>query len=89
MMLINNYVIITDCYLIFKSMTFMMISSKKYIIRVAKLFSIIMKIFDNVETNIYKIRKMSNSKTFINKMFLELFTHHVYMKKNGFCKKDF
>jgi hypothetical protein len=33
MQLINNYIIITDCYLIFKSMTFMMISSKKYIIR--------------------------------------------------------
>jgi hypothetical protein len=67
----------------------MMVNSKKYIIRLAKLFSIIMIIFDNIESNIFKIRKLSNNKSDINKLFLELFAHHIYMKKNGFCKKDF
>ena len=86
--IINNYIFITEIYLIFKSMSFLL-NSTKSIIKIAKLFSYIMKIYDKIENSIYKIRKISNNLNDFNKIFLSILSHHIFMKKNGFCKKDY
>jgi hypothetical protein len=58
-------------------------------IRVSELFSNIIKVYDIIEFNIYKIRKISSGETLINKLFLKVLSFHIYIKKNGFCKKDY
>jgi hypothetical protein len=85
---IENYISMTEIYLLLKSMTFLL-NNNKSIIKIAKLFSCIMKIYDKVEESIHKIRKISNNSTYLNKVFLTILSHHVFMKKNGFCKKDY
>ena len=85
---INNYISVTEIYLILKSMSFLL-SNNKSIIKIAKLFSCVMKIYDNIDLSIHKIRKISNNSTEFNKIFLSILSHHIFMKKNGFCKKDY
>ena len=85
---INNYVSITKIYLILKTTSFLLVGNKP-IIKISKLFSYIIKIYDIIEISIYKLRKISNNKTEINKIFLDILSHHIFMKKNGFCKKDY
>ncbi len=85
---IEDYIFITEIYLIFKSMSFLLISGKP-VIKISKLFSHIMKIYDTIENSIYKIRKISNNLNDFNKIFLSVLSHHIFMKKNGFCKKDY
>jgi hypothetical protein len=85
---IDNYIFITELYLILKSMTFLL-NSNKSIIKIAKLFSYIMRIYDLIENSLHKIRKISNSLTDFNKIFLTILSNHIFMKKNGFCKKDY
>ena len=85
---IENYISMTEIYLILKSISFLL-NNNKSIIKIAKLFSCIMKIYDKIDISIYKIRKISNNFTFFNKLFLSILSHHIFMKKNGFCKKDY
>lgn len=85
---IEDYIFITEIYLIFKSMSFLL-NSGKPIVKIAKMFSYIIKIYDTIENSIHKIRKISNSLNDFNKIFLSLLSHHIFMKKNGFCKKDY
>jgi hypothetical protein len=85
---VDTYISVTEIYLILKSMSFLL-SNNLPIIKLAKLFSRIMKIYDLIDESIHKIRKISNTSTEFNKMFLSIFSHHIFMKKNGFCKKDY
>lgn len=85
---IPNYIFITEIYLIFKSMSFLL-NSNKSIVKIAKLFTCIMKIYDKIEISLHKIRKISNNSNDFNKIFLSILSHHIFMKKNGFCKKDY
>ena len=85
---INKYIFLTNLYLILKSMSFLLDSGKP-IIKIAKMFSNLMKVYDKIDNSIHKIRKISNELTELNKTFLKILSHHIYMKKNGFCKKDY
>lgn len=85
---IDIYIFLTNFYMIIKSMSFLL-SSGKPIIKMAKLFSIIMKIYDKINDSIHKLRKISNESSELNKVFLLILSHHIFMKKNGFCKKDY
>jgi hypothetical protein len=85
---IEKYIFMTNLYLIIKSMSFLL-NTDKSIIKIAKLFSVIIRIYDKIENSIHKLRKISNTKTEINKIFLKILSHHIFMKKNGFCKKDY
>ena len=78
----------TELYLLLKSTSFLL-NNNKSIIKIAKLFSHIMKIYDKIDSSIHKIRKISNNSTDFNKIFLTVLSHHIFMKKNGFCKKDY
>jgi len=86
--LIKYYIIATEIYLIFKSMSFL-IDNYKFVIKLSKFYCQIIKIYDVVESSIYKIRKISNYNSFFNKSFSVVLSHHMFMKKNGFCKKDY
>lgn len=85
---IEKYFFLTEFYLILKSISFL-VNSQKTIIKISKLFCYLVKIYDGIEENIYKIRKISNETNCLNKLFLNILSHHIFIKKNGFCKKDF
>lgn len=84
----NKYIFLTNLYLILKSMSFLLEPGKS-IIKIAKLFSNLMKVYDKIDETMYKIRKISNKTSDINTFFLNILSHHIFMKKNGFCKKDY
>lgn len=84
----NNYISLMEIYLIIKSISFLL-HGEKPIIKIAKLFSKLTLIFDLIDNSISKIRKLSSKTTELNKMFLFVLSNHIFMKKNGFCKKDF
>ena len=85
---LEKYFFLTEFYLILKSITFL-VNSQKTIIKISKFFCYLVKIYDGIEENIYKIRKISNDTNCLNKLFLNILSHHIFIKKNGFCKKDF
>ena len=85
---IELYTFLSEYYLIIKTLTFLL-NSNKYIIKISKLFSHLIEVFDKIENNIYKIRKISNGVNPFNNLFLKILSHHIFIKKNGFCKKDF
>ena len=85
---IEKYFFLTEFYLILKSISFL-VNSQKTIIKISKFFCYLVKIYDGIEENIYKIRKISNDVNCLNKLFLNILSHHIFIKKNGFCKKDF
>jgi hypothetical protein len=85
---IEKYISLTEIYLMLKTMSFLLVGNKT-IIKIAKLFSNIIKIYDEIDVSIHKIRRISNSCTELHKIFLIMLSNHIFMKKNGFCKKDY
>jgi hypothetical protein len=85
---IENYKIICNIYLILKTII-IYYHPKQYILDVCKIFCYIIDIFDLISDNLNKIKKISYDTNFvINKYFLELYSHHILLKKSGFVKKD-
>lgn len=85
---IENYKLICNIYLILKGIS-ILYNPINYILNICKIFCYITDIFDIINDNLNKIKKISYECTFIiNKYCLELYSHHVYLKKNGFLKKD-
>ncbi len=84
---ILKFKIILQLYLIFKSFVYLYINNE-YITKLSKLFSLIITNYDEIENNIHKIRKLSNKNTLFNMIFLELNSLYLFIKKNGFCKKN-
>ncbi len=77
-----------NIYILFKSFTIYYLN-KDYCIKLSKLFSLIIYNYDQIEKHTYKIRKLSNDNTEFNKIFLELNSIFIYIKKIGLCKKNF
>jgi len=85
---IENYKIICNIYLILKTII-IYYHPKKFILDICKIFCYIIDIFDLISDNTNKIKKISYDTNFIiNKYFLELYSHNIYLKKTGFIKKD-
>ena len=85
---IENYKIICNIYLVLKTII-IYYHPKKFIFDICKIFSRIIDIFDIISDNTNKIKKISYDSSFIiNKYFLELYSHNIYLKKTGFIKKD-
>ncbi len=85
---IENYKIICNIYLILKVIS-IFYNPKNYIDNICKIFCYIIDIFDIINDNLNKIKKFSYEYTFIiNKYILDIYSHHIYLKKNGFLKKD-
>jgi len=85
---IENYKIICNIYLILKTII-IYYHPKQFILDICKIFCKIIDIFDLISDNTNKIKKISYDSSFIiNKYFLELYSHNIYLKKTGFVKKD-
>jgi hypothetical protein len=85
---IENYKIICNIYLILKTII-IYYHPKQFILDICKIFCYIIDIFDLISDNNNKIKKISYDSNFIiNKYFLELYSHNIYLKKTGFVKKD-
>ena len=85
---IENYKIICNIYLILKTII-IYYHPKQFILNICKIFCNIIDIFDLISDNTNKIKKISYDSNFIiNKYFLELYSHNIYLKKTGFVKKD-
>jgi hypothetical protein len=85
---IENYKIICNIYLILKTII-IYYHPKQFILDICKIFCYIIDIFDLISDNTNKIKKISYDSNFIiNKYFLELYSHNIYLKKTGFVKKD-
>ena len=52
------------------------------------LYSDIVNIYDEIYKSIYKIRKLSSSRTSIKQIFLDLMVAFIYVRKQGFFKKN-
>ena len=64
------------------------LKENKFINKLINIFSNIIFIYDSIENNIYKIRKLSNSKSNLKELFAKLNISHIYIKKNGFIKSS-
>jgi hypothetical protein len=85
---IENYKIICNIYLVLKTII-IYYHPKQFILDICKIFCYIIDIFDLISDNTNKIKKISYDSSFIiNKYFLELYSHNIYLKKTGFVKKD-
>jgi len=85
---IENYKIICNIYLVLKTIIIYH-HPKQFILDICKIFCYIIDIFDLISDNTNKIKKISYDTSFIiNKYFLELYSHNIYLKKTGFIKKD-
>ena len=84
---IQNYKILCEIYIILKTIN-LKFNDNEFIFKICKLYSIIILIYDNIHDNLSKIRKLSNNKTEINKLFLELHCTYLYLKKIGIMKKN-
>jgi hypothetical protein len=85
---IENYKIICNIYLVLKTII-IYYHPKQFILDICKIFCYIIDIFDLISDNTNKIKKISYDSSFIiNKYFLELYSHNIYLKKTGFMKKD-
>jgi len=85
---IENYKIICNIYLVLKTII-IYYHPKQFIFDICKIFCYIIDIFDLISDNTNKIKKISYDSSFIiNKYFLELYSHNIYLKKTGFVKKD-
>ena len=85
---IENYKIICNIYLVLKTII-IYYHPKQFILNICKIFCYIIDIFDLISDNTNKIKKISYDSSFIiNKYFLELYSHNIYLKKTGFVKKD-
>ena len=62
--------------------------NSELILKIIKLYSIIINIYDNIHAYIHKIRKLSNNKSEINELFLNINCIFLYIKKIGIFKKN-
>jgi len=84
---ILNYKIICEIYILLKMISLNYINSE-LILKIIKLYSIIINIYDNIHAYIHKIRKLSNNKSEINELFLNINCIFLYIKKIGIFKKN-
>ena len=64
------------------------LKENKFINKLINIFSNIIFIYDSIENNIYKIRKLSISKSNLKELFAKLNISYIYIKKNGFIKSS-
>jgi hypothetical protein len=94
---INNIIIaiqqlklLINIFIILRCIKFMLVQlPNNFFIKIVKLYSLIIYNYDEIDININKIRKLSNNYTLTNKIFMELNSLYLYIKKIGFLKKNF
>lgn len=91
-MLMENYKIFVEIYIVLKFIVFKNYS-KTYFISIlipnlCKMFNLIIGIYDLIDNHIYKIRKLSCSKSELDKLFKKINTIYIYIRKRGYLKKN-
>lgn len=88
--IIEKYKIIIEIFSLIKIIEFKFLSSNKnIIIKHIYIFTILIDINDKIHDNLYKIRKLSNSKLNCSILFKNLNSCFIYIKKQGYLKKNF
>ena len=86
---INKYKSLIEIFQVIKVIGIKFYSDdKNFILFIRLFFSIIIEIYDTIQENLYKIRKLSNSKSNLSKLFSILNTSFIYIRKQGFFKKN-
>ena len=85
---INDYKYFVNIYIIIKCII-ISYNLKELILKNVRIFTNLIHIYDELNNNIYKIRKLSNNKNDFDKMLNELNSLFIYIKKQGFFKKNF
>lgn len=85
---INEYKKILHIYLIAKSFK-LLYGSQEYVIKLSKLFTLLIYLYDLVDLNIFKIKKLSNKNSGFNNVFLKFNSIFKYIKKIGLLKKNY
>ncbi len=85
---LKKYYKLIDCYLIIRCIK-KHYFNENFIIQIVKLFGQLIYFFDQIDKNIYKIRKLSTGNNEQNKIFLKLNSTYLYIKKIGFFRKNF
>ena len=88
--IIEKYKIIIEIFSLIKIIEFkFLLLNKNIIIKHIDLFTILIDINDKIHDNLYKIRKLSNSKSNCSILFKNLNSCFIYIKKQGYLKKNF
>jgi hypothetical protein len=92
LMLMENYLIFIKIYIVIKFVIFKNYSNSKFISIIipdlCKIFDLIIGIYDIIDIHIYKIRKLSCSKSELEELFKKINTIYIYVRKQGYLKKN-
>ena len=92
LILIENYMISIKIYIVMKYIVFKNYSKTDFISllisNLCKIFDLIIGIYDLINVHIYKIRKLSSSKSELDKLFKKINTIYIYIRKCGYLKKN-
>jgi hypothetical protein len=94
LVILDNYLKIVETYIILKFVIYKIYKSKKYDIQqyinyLCLIFDYIIGVYDLIDENIYKIRKLSNSKSEQNVIFKKINTIYIFIRKQGYFKRNF
>lgn len=92
LILMENYKIFVEIYIMIKFVVFKNYSKTDFIsilfVDLCKIFDLIIEIYDLFDTHIYKIRKLSGSKSELDELFKKINTIYIYIRKCGYFKKN-
>lgn len=88
LLLIDNYVVLIKIYVVIKFAIFKNYSNNNLFLDLCKIFDLIIGIYDMIETHIYKIRKLSSSKSELEELFKKINIVYIYIRKQGYLKKN-
>jgi hypothetical protein len=89
LIVLNKYKYLIDIFIYTKIIQYKYFKSDKdKILKNIIFYSIIIEIYDEIYTNLYKIRKLSNPKSSFGNLFSQINTIYIYIKKQGFLKKN-
>jgi hypothetical protein len=86
---IKIYQIILDSFIIIKSILYFQLFNKKNVLKIIKIATNIFSIYDELENDIHKIRKLSYQEYLYHDIYLKFNSLFIYFKKNKFLKKNF
>ena len=87
--LLEIYKLLVELYQIMKFIGYKyFLDNKEFINKLIIIFGNIIQIYDLMDEHINKIRKLSNSKSNLNKLFSKFNTIYIYIRKQGYYKKN-
>lgn len=92
LVMLDNYLKLVEIYVILKFVIYKIYISNydtsEYVDNLCLIFDYIIGIYDLIDEHIYKIRKLSNSKSEQNVIFKKINTVYLFIRKQGYLKKN-